>query len=84
MTIVIGFRCGNCGYGPLDVDDNREAPIPNPPISIFDPEGEGLSISSCPRCDAELPEFWHPAKPLSKAKDPREPISGPDSKATVA
>jgi hypothetical protein len=62
MSIVIGFRCGNCGYGPLDVDDNREAPIPNPPISIFDPEGEGQPISSCPRCDHDLPQFWHPTK----------------------
>ena len=62
MTIIIVLYCGNCGYGPLNVDDNREAPIPNPPITIHDPEGEGETICVCPRCKDQLPDFWRPSR----------------------
>lgn len=57
--IVARFNCGECGYGPFEVEDNRDAPIPlhAVPMSIHHDDAEGRPLSSCTRCDAPLPEF---------------------------
>lgn len=57
MTIVAYFDCGECGYGPFEVEDNQDAPIPSPPVSIHHDNAEGRPLSSCPGCEAELPTF---------------------------
>jgi hypothetical protein len=64
--IVTRFYCGNCGYGPFDVDDNREAPIPfsAAPVSVFDPENDGQTVSGCPACGDCLPDFVQPGRGL--------------------
>lgn len=57
--ILTKFYCA-CGYGPFEVEDNRDAPIPNPPVSVYDENGEGQAVMACPRCDEELPTFVRP------------------------
>jgi hypothetical protein len=44
--------CPECGKGEYTVTDNRDAPIPNPPITIHDDDGRG--VITCNHCDAEL------------------------------
>ncbi len=58
MSTLVQFHCGNCGYGPLDIEDNRDAPIPNPPVSVLDQvNGEGRPLADCPGCHIVLPDF---------------------------
>lgn len=54
--IVVRFFCP-CGHGPFEVDDNREAPIPRPPCSIYHDDTEGKALAFCPKCDEPLPDF---------------------------
>lgn len=48
----VTISCPECGEGEFTVTDNASAPIPNPPTTIHDDEGQ--HISECPWCGVDL------------------------------
>jgi hypothetical protein len=66
--IIARFCCGNCGYGPFEVDDNCEAPIPRyaVPVCVYDENSEGRPVSDCPKCEDPLPAFEQLLSPTAR------------------
>jgi hypothetical protein len=65
--IVARFNCGNCGHGPYEVEDNRDAPIPAYaiPVTVHHADGEGHPLHLCLRCETDLPQFLNKAAVVS-------------------